>query len=133
MLRHGRLPRVRSLLAVDLIAALCIGLLATTVAHRYLSDRVDFSYRDGSEELLHPCVGTVGWTIQAARPEASSQWHALVQRTISSLDCAALRALRRIDAGHTWDLQRYLTATLSALFWWKGPRRSGFVGCMTSA
>src|SRR5256885_13805862 len=131
MLPRGRTPRVFSFLSADFIAAFSVLLLGTTVAHRYLDEHFDFSYRDCSEDLLYPCVGHFGWTIQTAPLEASPQWQAFVQRKVSSLDCDAFRALPRVDSGHTWDLQRYLHATLTALFWLNGPHRSVFVGFLT--
>jgi hypothetical protein len=117
--------------SVDLMAAMCVVLLAATVANRYLDEHFDFSYRDCSEDLLYPCVGDFGWTIKSAPLEASPHWQAFVQRRISSLDCNALHELPRVDAGHTWELQRYLHASLSGLFWLNGPRRSVFVGYLT--
>jgi hypothetical protein len=127
-LARGILVRTRS---ADLVAALCVLLLATIVAYRYLDERFDFSYRDCSEDLLYPCIGRFGWTIKTAPLEASTEWQAFVQRRVTSLDCDAFRELPQVDAGHTWDLQRYLHATLSGLFWLNGPHRSVFVGFLT--
>ena len=127
-LARGILVRTWS---ADSIAALCVLLLATIVAYRYLDEGFDFSYRDCSEDLLYPCVGRFGLTIKTAPLEASPQWQAFVQRRVNSLDCDAFRELPRVDAGHTWDLQRYLHATLSELFWLNGPHRSVFVGFLT--
>ena len=115
----------------DLAAVVCLLVLAGTVAYRHLGAHFDFSYRDCSEDLLYPCVGRFGWTIKTAPLEASPHWQAFVQRKIDAIDCAALRDLPRVDAGHTWELQRYLHATLSGLFQLSGPRRSVFVNYLT--
>jgi hypothetical protein len=85
----------------DVAAAVCVLVLAATVAYRHLDAHFDFSYRDCSEDLLYPCVGKFGWTIQSAPLEASPHWQAFVQRRIDAIDCAALRDLPRVDAGHT--------------------------------
>ena len=126
---------LRSLFAanrtVDLAAAICVVLLAGTVANRYLDERFDFSYRDCSEDLLYPCVGQLGTTLRTAPLEASPHWQAFVQRRITVLDCDALKDLPRVDAGHAWDLQQYLHASLAGLFWLNGPRRSVFIGFLT--
>ena len=115
----------------DLVAAICVVLLAGVIASRYLDERFDFSFRDCSEDLLYPCVSQLGMTLKTAPLEASPHWQAFVQRRIDVLDCEALKDLPRVDAGHTWDLQRYLHVSLAGLFWLVGPRRSVFISYLT--
>jgi len=121
---------------VDAIAAAALVALSTTVAYRYVNEHFalayDSAYRDCTEDLLYPCVGQLGSTIDAAALEASAHWQAFMQGRIGSLSCDALRELPRVSAGHLSNVQRYLHASLSAVFWWRGPQRSVYVGYMTA-
>jgi len=120
---------------IDAIAAVALAAVAAFVAYRYVGEHFalsyDSAYRDCTEDLLFPCVGRPGWTIDAAALEGSSEWQAFVQRRTSSLACAALQGLPRVSAGHLSDVERYLHASLSAVFSAAGPRRSVYVGYMT--
>ncbi len=119
---------------LDLLAALSLALLSGVVAHRYVSERFvlsyDSAYRDATEDLLHPCVGHAGETIDQGALDASPEWQAFAANRSSSLDCAALRDLPRVSTGHLSDMQRYLHASLSALFDLNGPRRSVYASYM---
>src|SRR5256885_8209529 len=76
---------------LDAIAAAGLAVLSTTVAYRYVSHHFalsyDSAYRDCTEDLLYPCVGHLGSTIDAAALEGSPHWQAFVQRKIDSLTC----------------------------------------------
>ena len=130
----------RALLArgwrLEAIAAVFLVALSTAVAHRYVSEHFalsyDSAYRDCTEDLLYPCVGRPGWTIDPAALESSPHWQAFVQRRIDSLSCDALRDLPRVSAGHLSDVQRYLHASMSAVFRATGPQRSTYAGFMTA-
>ena len=120
---------------VDAIAAVCVVLLGASVAHRYVDEHFELSYdsayRDGVQDLLYACIGRPGVTIDVAQLDTSPLWQAFVQRRVSALDCDALKGLPRVDAGRTADLQQYFHASLSALFWFNGPRRSVFINYAT--
>jgi len=134
----GRLAR--RLLArtwrLDAIAVAALAVLSTTVAYRYVNEHFalsyDSPYRDCTEDLLYPCVGHLGMTIDSTALDASPHWQDFVQRRIASLDCSALRGLPRVSAGPLSAIQRYLHASLSAVFWLRGPNRSVYVGYMTA-
>ena len=121
---------------LDAIAAIFLVVLSTTVAYRYVDRNFalsyDSAYRDCTEDLLYPCVGRLGFTIDAAALEASPHWQAFVAGKIDTLACDALRDLPRTSAGHLSDVQRYLHASLSAFFRWSGPRRSVYVSYMSA-
>jgi len=120
---------------LDAIAAVALVVLSTTVAYRYVNEHFalsyDSAYRDCTEDLLYPCVGHLGSTIDSAALDASPHWQAFAQGRIGTLSCEALRELPRVSAGHLSEVQRYLHASLSALFWLRGPHRSVYVGYMT--
>src|SRR5205814_1226655 len=92
----------------------------------------DSAYRDCTEDLLYPCVGHLGSTIDAAALEGSPHWQAFVQRKIDSLTCDRLGDLPRVSAGHLSDVQRYLHVSMSTVFWVNGPRRSVYVEYMAA-
>jgi hypothetical protein len=123
-------------LVIDAIAAVCLVGLSMTVAYRYVNQHFalayDSAYRDCTEDLLYPCVGRPGFTIDAAALDASPHWQAFVARRIDALSCDALRDLPRVSAGHLSAIQRYLHASLGALFAIGGPRRSVYIVYMTA-
>jgi hypothetical protein len=136
--RPGRL--CRTVLArhrrLDAVAVIVLALVSAFVAHRYVNEHFaiayDSAYRDATEDLLFPCVGRAGWTIDPAALEASAHWQDFAQRRVEAIDCARLSGLPRVRAGNLSEIQRYLHASLSAAFSWFGPRRSVYVGYMTA-
>ena len=116
-------------------AALSLVLLAATAAYRYVdahfSLSYDSAYRDCTEDLLYPCVGRLGTTIEQKALDASPEWQAFAAGRSRLLDCTALERLPRTSTGHLSEMQRYLHASLSALFWLGGPRRGVYVAYMT--
>ena len=121
---------------IDAITAVCLVGLSMTVAYRYVNQHFalayDSAYRDCTEDLLYPCVGRLGFTLDASALDASPHWQAFVGRRIDALSCDALRDLPRVSAGHLSVIQRYLHASLSALFQVGGPRRSVYIVYMTA-
>jgi len=121
---------------IDAVAAVCLVVLSMTVASRYVNQHFalayDSAYRDCTEDLLYPCVGRLGFTLDASALDASPHWQAFVDRRIDALSCDALRDLPRVSAGHLSVIQRYLHASLSALFQVGGPRRSVYIVYMTA-
>src|SRR3954469_12697300 len=121
---------------IDAIAAVCLVGLAMTVGYRYINEHFalayDSAYRDATEDLLYPCIGHAGVTIDASALDASPHWQAFVARRIDALNCEALRDLPRVSAGPLSAIQRYLHASLSAMFRVRGPRRSVYVVYMTA-
>jgi len=123
-------------MVIDAVAAVCLVGLSLTVAYRYINQHFalayDSAYRDCTEDLLYPCVGRLGVTLDATALEASPHWQAFVARRIDALSCDALRDLPRVSAGHLSAIQRYLHASLSGLFQVAGPRRLVYVVYMTA-
>jgi hypothetical protein len=120
---------------LDAVAATGIAVLSTTIAYRHVYTHFalsyDAAYRDATEDLLYPCVGRLGWTIDAAALDASREWQAFAAARTASLDCGALQPLPRVNAGHLSEMQRYLHASFGAMFWLNGPRRSVYAGYMS--
>ena len=120
---------------LDAIAVVALAALSAVVAGRYVSDHFalsyDSAYRDCTEDLLYPCVGRPGWTIDSAALESSAAWQAFARGRSNALACDALQGLPRVSAGHLSEVERYLHASMSAAFSLFGPRRSVYVGYMT--
>ena len=110
--------------------------LSIAVAYRYVNEHFalsyDSPYRDCTEDLLYPCVGRLGVTIDQAALDASPHWQAFATGRIKALSCDAFSQLPRVNAGHLSEVQRYLHASLSSVFWLTGPRRSVYVGYMAA-